>query len=541
MTHGKIILATCRLCSAAAAALLVVLGGATPSHSQCGTVPYPSSHQTPAQILTGPNVWSFVTEPTLHPMKVTVNTFNPATDPGYVGLAPYSFSADPTYGQAGALILDNNANPVWFRPTGNINLMNTDFRVQQLNGKPVLTFWQGTLATPPTYTNVPAGSSESGSCYYILDNTYKVIKTVTAQYGFIPDIHEFLLTPSNTALFLSTKAVPMNLVPYGGPKNGYIQDFAIQEIDLNTGRLVFFWDALNYIPLTNSYEPASSATSGGNIWDVYHLNSIGLTDSPTDIVVSGRNLWTIYRINKPTGQIVWQLGGKQSNFTFGSGATFSWQHDARYLPNNIVSMFDDNCCESQTVPPGTPPSHALYLQLNLSNKTASLATEYFLDANLHVSSQGNAQTLSDGHVFVGWGQSAYYSEFAPGGNTITNPSMNLLYKATIPGNNYSYRAYRETWVGTPSYPPPIVVVPGPAHGQWTVYTSWNGATEVKSWQFLGGPNAYGMVPLQTVPKSGFETSLTTSSPGPFFQAKALDAHGTVIGATQLMRYWGVVR
>jgi hypothetical protein len=173
MTHGKIISAMCRLCAAPAAALLVVLGGATPSHSQCGTVPYPSSHQTPAQILTGPNVWSFVTEPTLHPMKVTVNTFNPATDPGYVGLAPYSFSADPTYGQAGALILDNNANPVWFRPTGNINLMNTDFRVQQLNGKPVLTFWQGTLATPPSYTNVPAGSSESGSCYYILDNTYR--------------------------------------------------------------------------------------------------------------------------------------------------------------------------------------------------------------------------------------------------------------------------------------------------------------------------------------------------------------------------------
>jgi hypothetical protein len=143
-------------------------------------------------------------------------------------------------------------------------------------------------------------------------------------------------------------------------------------------------------------------------------------------------------------------------------------------------MFDDNCWESQTVPPGTPPSHALYLQLNLSNKTANLATEYFLDANLHVESQGNAQTLSDGHVFVGWGQSAYYSEFAPGGNTITNPSMNLLYKATIPGNNYSYRAYRETWVGTPYYPPPIVVVPGPAHGQWPVYTSWNGATEVKS-------------------------------------------------------------
>ena len=33
--------------------------------------------------------------------------------------------------------------------------MNAGFRVQQYEGKPVLTFWQGTIATPPAYTNVP--------------------------------------------------------------------------------------------------------------------------------------------------------------------------------------------------------------------------------------------------------------------------------------------------------------------------------------------------------------------------------------------------
>ena len=252
----------------------------------------------------------------------------------------------------------------------------------------------------------PAGSSEPGSCFYILDNTYRVIKTVTAQYGFTSDIHEFLLTPSNTALFLSTKAVPMNLTPYGGPQNGYIQDFAIQEIDLNTGRLVFFWDALNYIPLTNSYEPASSATSSGNIWDVYHLNSIGLTDSPTDIVVSGRNLWTIYRINKPTGQIVWQLGGKQSNFTFGQGATFSWQHDARYP----AEQRREHVRRQLLRKPDGPARHATVPRALSSAQPVQQDREpgeqYFLDANLHVESQGNTQTLSDGHVFVGWGQSA---------------------------------------------------------------------------------------------------------------------------------------
>jgi hypothetical protein len=220
----------------------------------------------------------------------------------------------------------------------------------------------------------------------------------------------------------------------------------------------------------------------------------------------------------------------QSNFTFGAGAQFSWQHDARYLPNNVVSMFDDNCCESDTVPPGTPPSHALYLQLSLSNMTASLATEYYHDPNLNVASQGNAQTLSDGHVFVGWGQSAYYSEFAPGGNTVTDPAMNLLYEATMPGSNYSYRAYRETWVGMPYYPPVIAAVQG--RGQTTIYASWNGATEVKTWQIFA-VNGAGVFPVASAAKSGFETAITVPGAGGYFQAKALDAHGTVIGVSAL--------
>jgi Arylsulfotransferase (ASST) len=74
--------------------------------------------------------------------------------------------------------------------------------------------------------------------------------------------------------------------------------------------------------------------------------------------VSGRNLSTICRINKPTGHIVWRLGGKQSSFTFGAGATFSWQHDARYLSNNMVSMFDDNCCQGERCRPARRhPTH----------------------------------------------------------------------------------------------------------------------------------------------------------------------------------------
>ncbi len=195
--------------------------------SGCGSVPYPSNtgYLAPEPITESPQVWSFVSEPNLHPMKITVNTLNPGVSTGSIFVAPYAFSSDSIYGQPGSFILANNGDPVWCRPLSSTNLMNTDFRVQSFNGNLVLTFWQGTLATPPAYTNAPGGSSEPCSCYYILDNTYATIKTVSAQNGFTSDIHEFLLTPSNTALFLSTKTVPMDLTPYGGPSKWICTEF----------------------------------------------------------------------------------------------------------------------------------------------------------------------------------------------------------------------------------------------------------------------------------------------------------------------------
>lgn len=508
------------------------------SPCECGTIPYPSNtgHVTPDPILYSPQVWSFISEPDLHPMKIVVNVSNPGVAEGFIFVAPYAFSEDAMYGQSGSLILDNTGDPIWFRPLSTPNLMNTDFRVQQLNGKSVLTFWQGTLATPPTYTNAPGGSSEPGSCYYILDNHYEVITNVSAQNGFTSDIHEFLLTPQNTALFLSTKSVPMDLTPYGGPKKGYVQDFAIQEIDLQTEELIFFWDALDHIPLTDSYEPASSATSSGNIWDAYHLNSVGLTDTDSDIIFSGRNTWTIYRINKPTGNILWRLGGKHSSFEINQDAKFSWQHDARFLSStlttNTISMFDDNCCESATVPPGTPPAHGLVLQLDLFTMKASYVTKYFHDPLINVASQGNVQTLSNGNKFVGWGQSQYYSEFAAGGNTEADPSLNLLYDAEIPSNNYTYRAYRNTWVATPNYPPSIAVRSN--SGQITVFASWNGSTETKTWKVFAGKKSNKLSLITSTAKSGFETAIVVANTGPYYQVKALNGSGDVIGVSNVV-------
>jgi len=101
--------------------------------------------------------------------------------------------------------------------------------------------------------------------------------------------------------------------------------------------------------------------------------------------------------------------------------------------------------------------------------TAGLQKEYYHDPNLNIGSQGSTQSLANGNVFNGWGQSAYYGEFAPGGNSECDPASNTLYDAQMPGSNYTYRAYREDWVGTPYYPPSIAAQSN--SGQTTVYAS----------------------------------------------------------------------
>lgn len=501
---------------------------------ECGTIAFPTTYNTPNPIIHSPEVWSFVSEPNLHPMKIQVNKYDKSqVAPGFIFLSPYAFSDTPSIGQQGSLIMDSEGIPFWFRPTPNSNIMNNDFRVQKLHGEHVLTYWQGTLVTPPAYTNFPAGSSEPGSCFYILDKTYKVIKTVTAQKGFISDIHEFLLTPNNTALFLSTKTIQMDLTPYGGPASGYIQDFAIQEIDLKTNKLIFFWDALEHIPLSASYEPVPDSSSSNNIWDVYHLNSIGLTDDENDIIISSRSTWTIYKINKPTGNIIWELGGKQSSFTLEEGADFSWQHDARMLSSNLISLFNDNSDGSTS---GSSPSHGLILKLDFEQMKAFSYKSYFHNPNITVASQGNLQSLKNGNKFIGWGQSQYFSEFINSGNTEADPSFSLIYDAQMPTNNYSYRAYREKWIGNPYYPPSLAIEK--SNKDVIAYASWNGATEVFGWNVYAGKRPNKLKKIRSKLKTGFETAIKANSNGPFFQVKAFDKNGKVIGSSKTIKYKG---
>lgn len=477
-------------------------------------------------------VWNFVSAPELHPMKVTVNVAKPGTAPGSVFVAPYTIYGAAMIGQTGALIMDQKGNPIWFQPLCSKYIQNTDFRVQSYHGYPVLTMWQGTISgTQSSELDLPAGDPEPGAYYNILDQHYNIIKKISARNGFTSDLHEFTITKRNTALFTAIKQVPADLTPYGGPKDGYFDDYSIQEVDLETGKLLFFWNALSHIDPADSMLPASSASESNNIWDCYHLNSID-EGSDNSLLISMRNMWAIYKLNKESGDIIWQLGGKQSDFTISPDAAFSWQHDARYRSDNRISMFNDACCASSTSPPQCQ-SHGLILELDFCNMTTNAVREYFHDPALYVPSQGNVQKLPNGNQFIGWGEEPYLSEYAEEGNTITEPWLNFLYDVRFPNENMSYRAFKNRWIGLPLYPPSIAIVR--SYDMVEVFASWNGSTETAAWQVLAGPTPYCLsIIIESTPRTGFETKICLPCDGPYYQVNALDSCGFVIGTSMLV-------
>src|SRR4030095_5962753 len=82
----------------------------------------------------------------------------------------------------------------------------------------------------------------------------------------------------------------------------------------------------------------------------------------------------------------------------------------------------------------------------------------------------------------------------------------------------SYRAYRFPWIGRPRSKPAIAV-----EGN-TLFVSWNGATAVKTWQLLGGPEKKKLRPLLAVPKTGFETAISLPDTA-WVAVRALDRLG----------------
>jgi Arylsulfotransferase (ASST) len=470
-----------------------------------------------------PNFARYVSRPDLTPVAVEINATRDllALGPkaGYVFCAPKTpLAANPGSGTSvahpsfpqgatsGLMILDTSGELVWFRPLPGPDQVPFNFRVQTYQGKPTLTWFQGAVI------------DAHGHGFYVLaDNTYQQIgQVVSTRYPC--DLHEFIITPEGTALH--TAYDDNSLKRQGIP----VFVGHAQEVDIATNELLLDWSSYPAVGLDLSH-----TQPGGSYYDYFHINSIDLWPGPErDLLISARNTSAVYLVDRQTKQVVWQLGGKGSDFSMGPGTQFWFQHDARPLADGSgLSLFDD-----ASAPCPEKVASGKVLNLDIDAMTATLRHRYLhTDGEMNTPSQGNCQVLPGGGHVVGWGFRPYFSVYAPTSEQVLEAP--LILDGRFPEEAASYRTFMFDWKGNPPGSEMAVVVrPAGVAGQLTAWVSWNGATEIVAWRVNGGPTTTALSPLITTPKVGFETIIDFVGDGAsYFDVDAIDASGQVIGRT----------
>jgi hypothetical protein len=444
-------------------------------------------------------VQRFETRRDLAPPAVTITRREEGRAPGLIFLG-----AKSGRGQDGPMIVDDFGNLVWFNALGNRELA-TDFRVQTYQGKPVLTWWQGRLI---------GGEGRGEGVIY--DSAYQPVRRVRAGNGMAADLHEFEITPQGTALLLVYDAIKRDLRSVGGSRNGVVVQAVVQEVDIATGLVLFEWHSLDDVALSESHEKVPKRSGQ---WDYVHANSVGV-DADGELIVSARQTSAVYRISRRTGRILWRLGGSRSDFKMGPGTRFGLQHDARMQPDGTLTLFDNSA-----PPPQRKASRAITIALDHERKRATLVQALKHPENLLSATQGGAQRLPNGGMFVGWGSRRYFTEYDAAGRLVLDGQF------AIGGDNY--RAYKLPWQGRPARPPALVAQR--RGDRIAARVSWNGATDVATWELWAGPRANALRRVKGQPRAGFETAISAVSAGPFVQVRALDANGAALGASATIR------
>lgn len=227
------------------------------------------------------------------------------TEPGYLFFTP----EDIVRGNGNPAIYSDDGQLVWQGANGSYSAL----QPQMLDGEPIIAYWTGY-----------AGKGFGFGHITILNSSYDEIHRVTLgckEHNFVTvfdsiefdsciDIHESQFTDNGTILVTAVNVTQADLSSIGGPKDGWIQDGLIYEIDIKTNEIVFRWSTHEHLaeaPLSDVYAPLGADGSGVNKTDPYgypHLNAVSKYGD--DYLLSSRYMCSVFFI-APNGTLIWHL------------------------------------------------------------------------------------------------------------------------------------------------------------------------------------------------------------------------------------------
>lgn len=403
---------------------------------------------------------------------------------GYLFLTAKSRDSSHEIRQKLGLVMRSDGDLVYaFNESFGMN----DMRPQMINGTSHLTFWEGLSKKGHGFGN-----------WNMMDSGYRrtsinlkaAIDPMVSKDMHLPgvlDFHEHETTPWGTVLVTAYNNTQADLTSVGGSKHGWVLNSWLYEIDIKTQQVIFSWSAMDHIPLKASKLPLKSYMGNGSKvqpFDFFHLNSIQAVDKDT-LLINSRHTWACYLISRRTGKVLWGLDGSGEGGDFGplpKKGIFKWQHHAR--AHNVtkdsmaISIFDNHNTEQDN---GTVSTRGLVLGIQLppnKEQVPVILRDLQTPQDTYADSQGSYQAdLSNSNQLMGYGPIPVVREFGPG-----NDGKDLLWEGRFGHNDkaQSYRVFKHEWHATPMlWDPSLVIEKG-----WPSvrgYVSWNGATEVESW------------------------------------------------------------
>lgn len=242
----------------------------------------------------------------------------------------------------GIYILDHNGDSV----TGKVfKIPVSNFERWEYEGKIRYTYF---LKDSNAYVNKnkPGVSGH----FYVADTSLNPIRKL----GLLPhgnvdtnrrqmlDVHDFILLSDDHYISLTYyQRTPQNIPGHLKPAPGVaIVSPVLQEV--KGGKVIWQWDATNYPELyevsaeENKFDDTSAA------WDYLHVNSVSIDPKDDNIIMSFRNASQVIKVHRRTGEILWKLGGKHSDFAMPDSMVFLRQHHARYVDGGKSVMLFDN-------------------------------------------------------------------------------------------------------------------------------------------------------------------------------------------------------
>ena len=285
-------------------------------------------------------------------------------------------------------------------------------------------------------SNLPDDIIFSG--HVSLDENFNVVDILSVRYV---DEHDYMVYPDGKRLYSRYDERQQDLSRIKVEErqltdNERLRGDHIQLMDKNQ-KIIFNWKEFDHLEFEDAYYKKYFyiMARNPNFIDMPRINSVRLDPYDGNLLLSYRRADMCTKVNIETGEIMWRLGGKKSDFVLDDADLFYLQHDFyRITEGPYAGKFSLMNNGNRDF----PFAQGFIFDINETEKTAKVVKRYRPKKAVTSVGQGNFQQLPDGCSVINYGGLKDYDEPEQLNFSYIDPSGNKIadFFAPRPANMY---------------------------------------------------------------------------------------------------------